>query len=52
MTNKLHDIDNGIFTRLLTDKLAIAKLSILRRAGTICRWDYCGGDFYIGKTKR
>ena len=52
MTNKLHDIDNGIFTRLLTDKLAIAKLSILRKSGTICRWDYCGGDFYIRKQKK
>jgi MoaA/NifB/PqqE/SkfB family radical SAM enzyme len=52
MTNKLHDIDNGIFTRLLTDKLAIAKLSILRKSGTICRWDYCGGDFYIPKEKK
>jgi MoaA/NifB/PqqE/SkfB family radical SAM enzyme len=52
MTNKLHDIDNGIFTKLLTDKLAIAKLSILRKSGTICRWDYCGGDFYIGKHKK
>lgn len=52
MTNKLHDIDNGIFTKLLSDKLAIAKLSILRKSGTICRWDYCGGDFYIGKRKK
>jgi MoaA/NifB/PqqE/SkfB family radical SAM enzyme len=52
MTNKLHGIDNGIFTRLLTDKMALAKLSILRKSGTICRWDYCGGDFYIPKEKR
>lgn len=52
MTNKLHGIDNGIFTNLITDKLGIAKLSILRKSGTICRWDYCGGDFYIGKHKK
>lgn len=52
MTNNLHGISNGIFTNLLNDKLALTKMSILRKSGTMCRWDYCGGDFYLPKDKK
>ena len=39
------------YTNLIHDKLALTKLSILHKTGTICRWDYCGGDFYLKRTK-
>jgi len=37
------------YTNLIQDKLAITKLSILYKTGTVCRWDYCGGDFYLSR---
>lgn len=37
------------YTNLVNDKLATTKLSILYKTGTVCRWDYCGGDFYLSR---
>jgi len=37
------------YTNLVHDKLAVTKLSILYKTGTTCRWDYCGGDFYLSR---
>lgn len=34
-------------TNVLTDPQYRQKMSIKRKIGTICKWDYCGGDFYI-----
>ena len=39
------------FTNLVTDKNAVKKLSILHKTGTKCRWNYCGGDFYLERNK-
>lgn len=39
------------YTNLVTDKLALTKLGILFKTGTICKWDYCGGDFYLSRRK-
>ena len=52
MTNYLREcIPEVPYTNLLTDKSAMAKMSILYKTGTKCRWDYCGGDFYLERTK-
>ena len=52
MTNYIRQsTDEQPFTNLVHDKLAITKMSILYRSGTICKWDYCGGDFYLSRTK-
>lgn len=52
MTNHLRSRSSEVpFTNLLTDELAVTKLSILNRTGTICRWHYCGGDFYLHRKK-
>lgn len=40
-----------VYTNLITDKSAVTKLKIWHRIGTTCRWDYCGGDFYLFKRK-
>jgi len=44
-------IDEKPFTNLVTDKVAVKKLSVLYKTGTKCRWNYCGGDFYLNRTK-
>lgn len=52
MTNYLREcIPETPYTNLLTDDQALSKLYILYKTGTVCRWDYCGGDFYLGKDK-
>jgi len=40
------------YTNVITDKHFLIKLKILFLNGTICRWDYCGGDFYLSKEKK
>jgi len=53
MTNYLRKcIPEVPYTNLINDKVALAKLSILYKTGTICRWDYCGGDFYLSREPR
>jgi MoaA/NifB/PqqE/SkfB family radical SAM enzyme len=48
MTNHLREcIEEKPYTNLVSDKQAITKMNILYKTGTICRWDYCGGDFYL-----
>jgi len=42
-------IADDTFTNMLTDKYSIKKLSLLRKTGTICKWDRCAGDFYWKK---
>ena len=51
MTNFIRDCDipDPPYCNLITDKMAMAKMSILYKTGTICRWDYCGGDFYLSR---
>jgi len=50
MTNYIRDSQPETpYTNLVTDNLAITKLSILFKTGTVCRWDYCGGDFYLSR---
>ena len=50
MTNYIRDSQPETpYTNLIQDKLAITKLSILYKTGTVCRWDYCGGDFYLSR---
>ena len=51
MTNYVNnsDVPEIPYTNLVHDKQAITKLGILYRSGTICRWDYCGGDFYLNR---
>lgn len=39
------------YTNLITDKLAVTKLFVLNNSGTMCRWGYCGGDYYIPRKK-
>ena len=52
MTNHLRQcIAETPYTNLVTEKAALAKMSILYKTGTKCRWNYCGGDFYLHKTK-
>jgi MoaA/NifB/PqqE/SkfB family radical SAM enzyme len=40
------------YTNLVQDPVALTKLSILYKTGTICKWDYCGGDFYLSREPR
>jgi sulfatase maturation enzyme AslB (radical SAM superfamily) len=48
MTNYIRQSTEDLpFTNLLQDQLAVTKMSILYKSGTKCRWDYCGGDFYL-----
>jgi len=50
MTNYIRDSSpEKPYTNLVTDDLSITKLSILHKTGTVCRWDYCGGDFYLSR---
>lgn len=53
MTNYIRQSAEEVpYTNLVHDKLSVTKLSILYKTGTICRWDYCGGDFYLSRDKR
>lgn len=52
MTNGIHNLDGHTYSNLLTDNMVLAKLSILKKTGTLCRWNYCGGDFYIKRFKK
>ena len=53
MTNYIRRCTPEIpYTNLVEDKLAVTKLGILFKTGTICKWDYCGGDFYLSRNKR
>jgi len=53
MTNYIRDSQPETpYTNLVKDNLAVTKLSILYKTGTICRWDYCGGDFYLSREPR
>jgi MoaA/NifB/PqqE/SkfB family radical SAM enzyme len=50
MTNYIRDSAPEVpYTNLVTDKMSVVKLGILYKTGTICRWDYCGGDFYLSR---
>jgi MoaA/NifB/PqqE/SkfB family radical SAM enzyme len=50
MTNYIRESQPEMpYTNLVHDDLAITKMSILYKTGTICRWDYCGGDFYLSR---
>jgi MoaA/NifB/PqqE/SkfB family radical SAM enzyme len=50
MTNFIRDCTpDAPFTNLVHDKQALIKLGVLYRTGTTCRWDYCGGDFYLNR---
>ncbi len=49
MTNYLRGCDDKPFMNLLSDSLK--KLSILLKIGTLCKWDYCGGDFYLNRKR-
>ena len=49
MTGYIRNHPEIPFTNLVTDKLAVTKMSVLHSTGTRCRWDYCGGDFYLSK---
>jgi hypothetical protein len=51
MTGYIRNHTEIPFTNLVTDKLAVTKMSVLHSTGTRCRWDYCGGDFYLSKRK-
>lgn len=51
MTNNVNGQYDTPFTNLVDDKMAINKMAVLYRTGTQCRWDYCGGDFYLEKAK-
>ena len=52
MTNHIQNYEDTPFTNLITDPVAITKMAILNKTGTRCRWNYCGGDFYLEKAKR
>jgi len=50
MTNYIRESAPEIpYTNLVHDHLAVTKMAILYKTGTICRWDYCGGDFYLSR---
>lgn len=38
-------------TNILTDSKYMTKLAIKRKIGTLCKYNYCTGDFYIERTK-
>ena len=53
MTNYIRESTDELpYTNLVYDEKAITKLSILYKTGTICKWDYCGGDFYLSRCKK
>jgi MoaA/NifB/PqqE/SkfB family radical SAM enzyme len=37
------------FTNIIIDKQYIIKWGIIKEHGYICKWDYCGGDFYVNR---
>ncbi len=41
--------DTKPYTNLITDKMSVKKLTILSKTGYVCKWEYCGGDFYVPK---
>lgn len=50
MTNFVKNrADEKSYTNLVHDKQAVIKMIVLSKTGTICRWNYCGGDFYLGR---
>jgi MoaA/NifB/PqqE/SkfB family radical SAM enzyme len=51
MTNNLRGHPDAAFTNLVSDPMAVTKMALLQKIGTKCRWDYCGGDFYLEKRK-
>lgn len=51
MTGFIRNHPETPYTNLITDNIAVTKLSLLYKTGTICRWDYCGGDFYLNRRK-
>lgn len=53
MTNYIRQSTSDLpYTNLVHDKQSIIKMGILFKTGTICRWDYCGGDFYLSREPR
>ena len=52
MTSYIQNFSKDTYTNLLTDTLAVTKMVVLFNSGTICRWDYCGGDFYLHRKVR
>ena len=50
MTNYIREcMPEKPYTNLVHDNMAITKMSVLYKTGTKCRWDYCGGDFYLSR---
>jgi MoaA/NifB/PqqE/SkfB family radical SAM enzyme len=50
MTNYIRESSPDLpYTNLIQDTSALTKLSILYKTGTKCKWDYCGGDFYLSR---
>ena len=50
MTNWLNDRNGEVFTNLVKDQAAVAKLRLLQKIGfTTCRWEECSSDFYFSK---
>jgi MoaA/NifB/PqqE/SkfB family radical SAM enzyme len=53
MTNYIRESAPDLpYTNLLQDPSVLTKMSILHKTGTKCKWDYCGGDFYIPREPR
>lgn len=53
MTNHIREcIPEVPYTNLVQDPLCLTKMSILFKTGTKCRWDYCGGDFYLSRNPK
>jgi len=51
MTGYIRKFPEIPYTNLITDPIALSKMSVLYKTGTRCKWDYCGGDFYLSRTK-
>ena len=50
MTNYIRESSpEKAYTNLVHDEIGVTKLTLLYKTGTICRWDYCGGDFYLSR---
>ena len=52
MTNYTNRKIGTPYTNLINDKHHHIKLKVLHQQGTICKWDYCGGDFYLPRIKK
>lgn len=52
MTNYIKGFSTDRYTNLVEDHLAVIKMAVLFQSGTMCRWDYCGGDFYLERRKK